>query len=139
MDIHKNARLSFRSREDLARFVVQQGGTRKAAAAAFRVSAKTVAKWVARYLAGGTDGLLDRSSRPHRSPRQTSSSFIEKVLVLRREHMPGYEIARRTGLSAASVSRILRRARLSRWRDLFPPPPVVRYAPSRYQGHDALL
>ena len=68
MDIHKNARLSFRSREDLARFVVQ-GGTRKAAAAAFRVSAKTVAKWVARYLAGGTDGLLDRSSRPHRSPR----------------------------------------------------------------------
>ena len=127
MDIHKNARLSFRSREDLARFVVQQGGTRKAAAAAFRVSAKTVAKWVARYLAGGTDGLLDRSSRPHRSPRQTSSSFIEKVLVLRREHMPGYEIARRTGLSAASVSRILRRARLSRWRDLFPPPPVVRY------------
>ena len=111
MDIHKNARLSFRSREDLARFVVQQGGTRKAATAVFRVSAMTVAKWVARYLAGGTDGLLDRSSRPHRGPRQTSSSFIEKVLVLRREHMPGYEIARRTGLSAASVSRILRRAR----------------------------
>ena len=70
MDIHKNARLSFRSREDLARFVVQQGGTRKAATAAFRVSAKTVAKWVARYLAGGTDGLLDRSSRPHHSPRE---------------------------------------------------------------------
>jgi hypothetical protein len=41
--------------------------------------------------------------------------------------MPGYEIARRTGLSPASVSRILRRARLSRWRDLNPPPPVVRY------------
>ena len=72
MDIHKNARLSFRSREDLARFVVEQGGTRKAAAAAFRVSAKTAAKWVARYQAGGAAGLLDRSSRPHRSPRQTS-------------------------------------------------------------------
>ncbi len=41
--------------------------------------------------------------------------------------MPGYEIARRTGLSPASVSRILRRARLSRWRDLNPPPPVQRY------------
>ena len=41
--------------------------------------------------------------------------------------MPGYEIARRTGLSPASVSRILRRARLSRWRDLNPPPPVERY------------
>jgi transposase InsO family protein len=101
--------------------------TRKAAAAAFRVSAKTAGKWVKRYQASGVDGLLDHSSRPHLSPRQTSSSLIEKVLALRREHMPGYEIARRTGLSAASVSRILRRARLSRWRDLNPPPPVVRY------------
>jgi transposase InsO family protein len=91
------------------------------------VSAKTAGKWVKRYQASGVDGLLDHSSRPHLSPRQTSSSLIEKVLALRREHMPGYEIARRTGLSAASVSRILRRARLSRWRDLNPPPPVVRY------------
>jgi transposase InsO family protein len=30
-------------------------------------------------------------------------------------------------MSPASVSRILRRARLSRWRDLNPPPPVQRY------------
>ena len=131
MDIHKNARLSFRSREDLARFVVQQGGTRKAATAAFRVSAKTVAKWVARYLAGGTDGLLDRSSRPHRSPRRLPETLAERVVELRRGHMPGYEIARCTGLSAASVSRILRRARLSRWRDLNPPPPIVRYEHAR--------
>ena len=43
MDIHKNARLSFRSREALARFVPEQGETRKEAAAAFRVSAKTAA------------------------------------------------------------------------------------------------
>jgi transposase InsO family protein len=52
-------------------------------------------------------------------------------MELRRLHMPGYEIARRTGLSAASVSRILRRARLSRWRDLNPPPPVIRYEHER--------
>jgi transposase InsO family protein len=45
--------------------------------------------------------------------------------------MPGYEIARRTGLSPASVSRILRRARLSRWRDLNPPPPIQRYEHAR--------
>jgi len=106
---------------------VEQGATRKAAAAAFRVSAKTVAKWVGRFRRGGIEGLLDASSRPHRSPRQTSSSLVEEVVVLRRSHMPGYEIARRTGLSPASVSRILRRARLSRWRDLNPPPPVQRY------------
>lgn len=127
MDIHKNARLSFRSREALARFVVEQGATRKAAAAAFRVSAKTVVKWVSRFQLSGLDGLTDRSSRPHHSPRQIGSLFVEEVLVLRRGHMPGYQIARRTGLSPASVSRILRRARLSRWRDLNPPPPVQRY------------
>jgi transposase len=127
MDIHKNARLSFRSREALARFVIEQQNTRKAAAAAFRVSAKTAAKWVGRYRQFGATGLGDRSSRPHRSPRQADFLLVEKVLALRRGHMPGYEIARRTGLSPASVSRILRRARLSRWRDLNPPPPIQRY------------
>jgi transposase InsO family protein len=127
MDIHKNARLSYRSREALAKYVLEQGATRKAAAAAFRVGAKTAGKWVSRYRAGGADGLLDRSSRPHRSPRRFSSGVAERVVELRRGHMPGYEIARRTGASPASVSRILRRARLSRWRDLNPPPPVQRY------------
>lgn len=127
MDIHKNARLSFRSREALARLVVEQGVTRNAGAAAFRVSAKTAGKWVRRFQLAGLAGLIDRSSRPHHSPRQTAFSLLEEVLVLRRGHMPGYEIARRTGLSPASVSRILRRAKLSRWRDLNPPPPVQRY------------
>ena len=127
MDYHKNAPWTAVSRERLARMVMEDGLTVGAAALRFTVSAKTAAKWVGRYRLLGVAGLTDRSSRPHRSPRQTSSSFIEKVLVLRREHMPGYEIARRTGLSTASVSRILRRARLSRWRDLNPPPPVQRY------------
>jgi transposase InsO family protein len=127
MDIHKNARLSYRSRRALCRFVVGQGGTRKAAAAAFRVSAKTAGKWVARFRLSGIEGLMDRSSRPRRSPRRLSESLYERVVELRRGHMPGYEIARRTGASPASVSRILRRARLSRWRDLNPPPPVLRY------------
>lgn len=127
MDIHKNARLSFRSREELARYVVEQGVTRKAAAAIFRVSVKTAGKWVGRFQIGSVEGLKDRSSRPHHSPRQTHSLLVEKVLELRRGHMPGYVIAQRTGLSPASVSRILRRARLSRWRDLNPPPPIQRY------------
>ena len=127
MDIHKNARLSFRSREALARFVLEQGRTRKAAAAAFRVSDKTAAKWVVRFQMAGLDGLLDRSSRPHRSPRRLPESLVSRVVELRRGHMPGYQISLRCGLSSASVSRILRRARLSRWRDLHPRPPIVRY------------
>jgi transposase InsO family protein len=82
---------------------------------------------VARFRQAGVDGLLDRSSRPHRSPRRLPETLADRVVELRRGHMPGYAIALRTGASPASVSRILRRARLSRWRDLFPPPPVVRY------------
>ena len=93
----------------------------------FRVSGKTVAKWVGRYRQSGAAGLGRPQFASAPSPRQTSSFLVEKVLVFRRGHMPGYEIARRTGLSPASVSRILRRARLSRWRDLNPPPPVQRY------------
>lgn len=127
MDYHKNAPWTAVSRERLARMVIYDGVRVSTAALRFSVSAKTAAKWVGRYRQFGAAGLADRSSRPHRSPRQTSASLLEKVLVLRRGHMPGYEIARRTGLSPASVSRILRRAKLSRWRDLNPPPPVLRY------------
>ena len=127
MDIHKNARLSFRGRELLVQSVMAEGLPRKAAAAAFRVSQKTAGKWVRRYLTSGAGGLMDCSSRPHRSPRRLPEQLRDQVIALRRGHMPGYQIALRTGTSAASVSRILRRARLSRWRDLNPPPPVVRY------------
>ena len=127
MDIHKNARLSFRSREILAQSVVQQAVTLKLAAASFNVTVKTAAKWVARYRTLGMAGLYDRSSRPHRSPRRLPQTVVEHVIQLRRQHTPGYEIARRTAISPASISRILRRAGLSRWRDLHPAPPVVRY------------
>ena len=124
MDIPQNARLSFRGREQLVRFVLERGFPRKAAA--FCVSAKTAGKWVERFLLAGADGLRDRSSRPLRSLRRATDSLASRVVELRRGHMPGYEIARRTGASPATVSRILRRARLSRWRDLNPPP-VQRY------------
>jgi transposase InsO family protein len=127
MDYHKNAPWTAVSRERLARMVIEGGVRVGTAAARFSISAKTATKWVARYRQHGVAGLADRSSRPHHSPWQTSSFLVEKVLALRRGHMPGYQIARRTGLSPASVSRILRRAQLSRWRDLNPPPPVRRY------------
>ncbi|HET7102143.1 MAG TPA: IS481 family transposase [Terriglobia bacterium] len=127
MDIHKNARLTPRSREALALMVLEQGATRNAAAVAFRVSPKTAAKWVRRYQAQGVAGLRDLSSRPHHSPRQMPSALLERVLSLRRQYTPGYQIAIRCGVSPSSVSRALRRARLSRWRDLHPRPPVVRY------------
>ena len=126
MDIHKNARLTLRSREALVETVIRGLGVCRAASS-FHVTPKTAAKWVRRYQSEGTAGLHDRSSRPYRSPRATSSSQVGLVIELRWQHRPAYHIARSTGLSPATVSRILRRARLSRWRDLHPLPPVVRY------------
>ena len=126
MDIHKNARLTLRRREELVQQVTGEE-TLKRAAARFNVTAKTAAKWVHRYRALGSPGLLDRSSRPRRSPRRTSSHLIAQVIALRRQLRPAYQIAQATGLSPATVSRILQRAQLNRWRHLHPAPPVVRY------------
>ncbi len=126
MDIHKNARLTFRSREALVEFV-SAGMRCRHAAAVFRVTPKTAAKWFRRFQSEGRTGLLDRSSRPRHAPRATSSGLVSQVIELRREHRPAYQIAQSTGLSPATVSRILQRAHLNRWRDLHPAPPVVRY------------
>src|SRR6184192_294482 len=127
MDLHQNARLTFRSREALAKKIMIEKVTVNAAAAAFTVSRKTVAKWLRRYRTLGLPGLRDRSSRPLHSPRRTSSELVAHVIALRRQLRPAYQIAQATGLSPASVSRILRRAQSNRWRHLHPAPPVVRY------------
>ncbi|HTY85684.1 MAG TPA: leucine zipper domain-containing protein, partial [Silvibacterium sp.] len=97
MDYHKNAPWTAVSRERLARMVIEDGIRLGSAASRFSVSVKTAAKWAGRYRQSGPAGLVDRSSRPRRSPRQISSLLVEKVLALRRRHMPGYQIARRNG------------------------------------------
>src|ERR1700674_4391509 len=127
MDLHQNARLTFRSREALAKKIMIERLTLNAAAAAFNVSRKTAAKWRSRYRTLGLPGLRDRSSRPLHSPRRTSSELTAQVIALRRQLRPAYQIAQATGLSAATISRVLQRAHLNRWRHLHPAPPVVRY------------
>ena len=127
MDLHQNARLTFYSREALAKKVMVEKVTLNAAAAAFSVSARTARKWVRRYREHGRDGLRDHSSRPSRSPRRTRPAVADQVLMLRRQRWTGVRIAQHLGLSRATVSRILRRHKLSRMRDLQPAPPVVRY------------
>src|SRR5947207_156838 len=101
MDLHQNARLTYRCREALAIKVVTEKVTLNAAAAAFNVSAKTAGKWVGRYRQQGRAGMRDRSSRPHRSPQQTRAELVERVLVLRRQRWTGVRIAQTTGLSRA--------------------------------------
>jgi DNA-binding MurR/RpiR family transcriptional regulator len=52
---------------------------------------------------------------------------IEQVERLRRQRWTGVRIAQQTGLSRATVSRVLRRLKLSRIRDLEPRLPRNRY------------
>src|SRR5260370_9847306 len=82
MDIHKNARLTFIRREQLAQSILFQRMTLKAAATAFNVCARTAAKWTRRYELEGSAGLHDHSSRPHRSPRRTAEAASQHVQPL---------------------------------------------------------
>ena len=127
MDIHKNARLTLFRREQLVQQVLMHKASLTAAAMAFRVCPRTAAKWTRRYQQEGSAGLQDRSSRPHRSPRRTGEAVAQRVEQLRRQRFSGLHIAQATGLSRATVSRILRRLGLNRIRDLEPAIPIVRY------------
>lgn len=126
MDYHKNARTTVWSREQMVKRVLEDGLTLAAAAAAASVSPKTAAKWVRRYRAHGRGGLADRSCRPHRLRQLTAEVVVERVQLLRKERWTGLRIAQHTGLSQATVSRILRRLKLSRMRDLEPRPEIQR-------------
>jgi transposase len=98
----------------MVRSVIEGGLTKAAAAHQFNTTAKAVAKWVERFRAEGVDGLRDRSSRPLSSPSQTAPAKCVTVEALRRNRFIGKQIAIEVGVSAATVSRILRRLGLNR-------------------------
>lgn len=127
MNIHKNARLTPHSRAELVRRVLVAGQAPMAVATAMGVTGKTVAKWVARYMAEGPAGLVDRSSRPHCLYRPTPEATAERIEALRRQRWTGKQIAQETGVSPATVSRVLKRLGLSRIKDLEPAVPIIRY------------
>lgn len=84
MDYHYHARLTIVGREELAKSVLEGRLSLKEAMAEFKLSRQTVAKWVRRYREQGVAGLRDRSSRPRRSPRQTSKEQVMEIEQLRR-------------------------------------------------------
>jgi len=127
MDTHKNARLTPKGREDMVRAVVDCGLSKAAAARQFNTTAKTVAKWVARYKAEGVVGLRDRSSKPLSSPSQISLATADAVEILRRQRRTQEHIADELAISKASVSRILGRRGLSLLSSLEPQEPRPRY------------
>jgi transposase InsO family protein len=127
MNVHQNARLTPHSRADLVQRVLELDQPIGLVASAFGICAKTVRKWVDRFQAEGLAGLLDRSSRPSRLYRATPTDQVEAIIALRRQRLCANHIAVQAGVSPATVSRVLRRAGLSRMRDLEPIEPVRRY------------
>jgi transposase InsO family protein len=127
MNIHKNARLTFARRSEMVQDVLERKLTHAAAAAKHAVSVPTVRKWVGRFLAQGVAGLRDASSRPQVSPRSIAPGTALAIVELRRRFLTHARIAQSLGVSSSTVSRVLARAGLSRWSDLIPSEPTVRY------------
>src|SRR5947208_6443678 len=126
MNVHKNARLTPRGRGRIVGQVAS-GQTPAAVAEAAGVCPRTVRKWVDRYRREGLAGLQDRSSRPHRLHRPTPQMVFEEIERLRRQRRTGIQIAAETGVSPATVSRVLRRLGLNKLSALKPAEPVRRY------------
>ena len=116
----------------------------------FKISAKTGYKWRQRFAAGGPAALMDRSRRPHHSPRLISVALGERVIALRRQY-PGWcgrKLRRRLqdlgerAPAASTCTQILRRAQLLE-RPGQPVQPLQRFeraAPNElwqmdYKGH----
>jgi transposase InsO family protein len=129
MNLHANAKLGLAGRVALVR-AIEGGLSLKAAAAAFSVSPATAHRWWHRWLDGGgsVSSLLDRSSRPHCSPRQLSAPEEEPILHARRQ----------TGYGPGRLAGIVRRARSTIWKvlrrhGLLPRPRVPAPPPRRYE------
>ena len=84
MNIHKNARLSYARRVEMAHDIKRGRLTISEAAQTYGVTPATVRKWWGRYLAQGEAGLHDRSSRPNTSPRTIAPSKAAAIVELRR-------------------------------------------------------
>jgi|RhiMetdeSRZDD1v2_1073273.scaffolds.fasta_scaffold324223_2 transposase InsO family protein len=126
MDVHKNARTTPHSRENIVVRVLA-GESARAVADDVGICESTVRKWVRRYRTEGRVGLCDRPCRPHRSPTATPRPLVQWVERLRRQRWTGAQIADRLQLSRATVARLAQRCGLARLSALTPPLPVRRY------------
>ena len=112
MNTHPRATLGPAGRQALVA-AIDAGMTLKAAAAAFNVSPATAHRWWHRKngalgAEATCDWWVDRSSRPHSSPRQLSAAEEEPILRARRE----------TNLGPGRLAGIVRRARSTIWKVL---------------------
>lgn len=127
MNLHGNARTCPRSRLLIVERVSVEGWTVAAAAQAAGVSARTAAKWLARYRSEGEAGLRDRSSAPRSIPHRTPAERVRAIELLRRLRMTAAEIAETLKMPLATVSAVLKRIGLGKRSRLEPPEPANRY------------
>src|SRR5579884_805880 len=120
MSLHRNAKLGLAGRYALVR-AIEGGMTLTAAAAAFSVSPATAHRWWHRWLEAGEEArrtlscLFDRSSRPHRSPRQLAAELEQAICECRRRTGWGPRlVAGATGFAHSTVWKVLKRAGISR-------------------------
>ena len=114
MRLHGNARLSVKGRELLIERIMDAGWSLSAAAEAAGISDRTARKWLGRYRAEGSDGLLDRSSAPAVVANRTDERRVEAIAALRRLRLTGAEIAELLGMALSTVSGILTRIGMGR-------------------------
>jgi transposase InsO family protein len=127
MNTHKNARLTYARRLEMVMDMAEGGHSAIDAASRHGVTPATARKWLGRYLAEGAAALADASSRPRRSPRAIGPGKALLIVELRQRRMLQARIAHSVGVSAATVSRVLARAGLSKLSDLQPREPLQRY------------
>ena len=131
MTLHRNAKLGLAGRLALVK-AIEGGMSMKAAAAAFSVSPATAHRWSHRWREAGVPArsslacLLDRSSRPRRSPRELAAELQEQICACRRQTGWGPRlVAAATGFAHSTVWKVLHRAGISR-----PPRPLKEPANS---------
>lgn len=125
MNCHPNAVLTPRGRAKVFE-AVEAGMTVSAACLGAGISRRNYYRWLPRWQAQGRDGLVDRSSRPHHSPRRLSLEQEVRIIAVRLLLGWGPDrIAAVVGLPASSCHRVLRRGGLVHTKAA--PAPVVRY------------
>jgi transposase InsO family protein len=112
----------------LVKRVLELSWSVEATAKAAGISTRTVYKWLRRFRLEGAAGLVDRSSRPHRSPTQLQLEKGHIALELRRsKRMTAAKIAAVLHLARSTVARLLQRNGIGRLRLVEPRPEPRSY------------
>lgn len=127
MKLHGNARTCPKSRKLLVERIESGTWSLAAAAEAAGVSERTAYRWLKRWREEGERGLVDRSSRPRRSPTRLAAATVDAIVKLRRLWLTAAQIGELLGLALSTVSLWLKRIGLGKRSRLEPPEPPNRY------------